>query len=387
MINKFKTFLKQWSQWRLFKASHVDFRKIVFYSESRADFGHLELILMELINTHKKKVSYLASDKDDPAFQIKNDNLKVYYIGSGSVLNIAFRTIECTAFVMTLLDLDRFYLKRSVHNVHYVYTFHSLSSTHFAFRELAHHAYDTILCSGPHHIKEIRAIENSYSLKPKKLVEAGYARIDKLIEDSNAYTQAPDKNKKISNILILPSWGKSSIMETCIKELLTVLGKEKEFNIVLRPHPMTAKHLPELLNEVKNLAGEYSNIHLEFDTNSSQSMSEADIVISEWSGAAVEFAFVFNKPVLYINTPPKINNPNYNKINLEPFEAFIREEVGMIINIENLDSIKSYISEISASGKFSPEHLRRCRDQWVYNAGNSFKVSADKIIEIINEKA
>ena len=63
-------------------------------------------------------------------------------------------------FIMTMPDLGTFYLKRSVHPVHYVYLFHNMVSSHMTFKPGAFDHFDTIFCVGPHHIDEIRKTEN-----------------------------------------------------------------------------------------------------------------------------------------------------------------------------------------------------------------------------------
>ena len=41
---------------------------------------------------------------------------------------------------------------------------------------------------------------------------------------------------------------------------------------------------------------------------------EADLMITDWSGIAYEYAYTTCKPVLFIDTPMKIMNPEYKKI-------------------------------------------------------------------------
>ena len=43
-------------------------------------------------------------------------------------------------------------------------------------------------------------------------------------------------------------------------------------------------------------------------------------MISDWSGVAIEYAFAFEKPVLFIDTPQKINNPDCYQIDIVPLE-------------------------------------------------------------------
>ena len=52
-----------------------------------------------------------------------------------------------------------------------------------ALREGALDAFDTIFCTGPHVVREVRATEEVYGLPAKKLVEFGYPLADKLIAE------------------------------------------------------------------------------------------------------------------------------------------------------------------------------------------------------------
>ena len=45
-----------------------------------------------------------------------------------------------------------------------------------------------------------------------------------------------------------------------------------------------------------------------------KSFDKADLMISDWSGVAFEFAFGLEKPVIFIDLPKKINNSDFNYI-------------------------------------------------------------------------
>src|SRR5438093_13437904 len=84
-------------------------------------------------------------------------------VGSGSARPRSLSTTATSAFAEGveaagwLTDLDAYHLMRSAaYPVHYVYVFHSMVSSHMVFRPKAYDAYDTILCVGPHHTREIR---------------------------------------------------------------------------------------------------------------------------------------------------------------------------------------------------------------------------------------
>ena len=54
-------------------------------------------------------------------------------------------------------------------------------SIHSYLRKGAIDSYDTIFCVGKHHVNEILETEKIYNLKPKKLVEYGFGRLDTLL--------------------------------------------------------------------------------------------------------------------------------------------------------------------------------------------------------------
>ena len=72
--------------------------------------------------------------------------------------------------VMTMPDLETFYVKRSkIYPVHFVYIFHSLSSTHYIYRKTAFDNFDTIFCTGNYQIIEIQEREKKFNLEKKKI--------------------------------------------------------------------------------------------------------------------------------------------------------------------------------------------------------------------------
>src|SRR5690606_13279690 len=95
-----------------------------------------------------------------------------------------FATLDVDVLLLTMPDLQTFHIKRSPHPVHYCYVHHSIVSTHMVYRPEAFDHFDSILCVGPHHIEEIRTREALFSLNAKTLVESGYGRLDKILDQS-----------------------------------------------------------------------------------------------------------------------------------------------------------------------------------------------------------
>ncbi|MBL4620944.1 MAG: CDP-glycerol glycerophosphotransferase family protein [Immundisolibacteraceae bacterium] len=236
---------------------------------------------------------------------------------------------------MTMPDLHQFQVKRSRHKVHYIYVQHALMSLHMAYRHGAFDHYDTIFCAGPHHVAEIRALENKYGLAAKNLVEHGYSRLDTLIASAKTAHQADTSTNGNSNhVLLAPTWGEQALIESGLA--LTIIDQclERGYRITLRPHPQTIKLNPKSIHPILKKHHENPNFVCEDSLISQTSLHQSQIMISDWSGAALEYALGLNKPVLFVDTPKKVNNRHYLDIKLEPFESAIRNQIGQVLSVE-----------------------------------------------------
>ena len=84
----------------------------------------------------------------------------------------------------------------------------------------------------------------------------------------------------------------------------------------------------------------------------------------------------------------KLNNKEYEKIGLEPFEISIRDKIGEIVSIQNIESIPERIEFLYGHVTEFKSKIEKIRNNdTVFNIGKSGQVAADEIIRIINEKA
>ena len=74
-----------------------------------------------------------------------------------------------------------------------------------------------------------------------------------------------------------------------------------------------------------------TNLKIDLDNSSKNIFSWADIIVSDWSSVAFEFSFSTFKPVLFVDVPRKINNPNYKQLDIEPVEVSSREILGSVL--------------------------------------------------------
>ena len=335
---------------RLLKGSEA----ITFYAESKEYYPDFEGLVEELDNP-----CYITSGPNDPVLS----QPRTFYLNS--LLPFYMALANCKVLVMTMPDLNQFHIRRSIHPVHYVYVFHSLVSTHMTYRFGAFDHYDSIFCVGPHQIREIRKREELYGLKPKKLIEVGYYRLEKLCEAYKKY----NKESNGVNVLVAPTWGPTNLVEICSRELLEVLAKEG-YKVTLRLHPETVK---------RNKFADYDGVTLETSVVGMNSLIEADILITEWSGIGLKYAFGTERPVIFIDTPPKVRNPKYKELGIEPVEALLRNKIGVIVPLNELSRIPGIVKDFMADREMYRETIAGLRKEYVFNFGTSSKVGADYI--------
>ena len=135
--------------------------------------------------------------------------------------------MDADVVVTTLGDLDNFYIKRSYvrDDIEYVYMFHHTTSMDMTSTVGEYDNYDTLLCTGPHQIEEMRQIEEIRGIKRKNLVGAGYDLIDREIADyDNRISKIGGQGEK-PTILLAPSWQEDNLLDCCVDDLIqSVLG-------------------------------------------------------------------------------------------------------------------------------------------------------------------
>ena len=273
-------------------------------------------------------------------------------------------------------ELNVSYIKKSKFFCHYIYIPHNILSIHMIFRKQAFNHYDSFFCVGPHHLKELEENEKIYNLEKINKIKFGYHKIELLLE------KRKNKIKNHKTLIIAPSWGKNSILEKIGNKLLSILV-ETEFKIIIRPHPDTLKFYKKGYSKLKTKYQKYENFLFEENTSNMNSYLQADLMISDWSGSAFEFAFGLEKPVIFINLPKKINNTEFYLYKSEPIEISLRDKIGEIIDIERLNEIPALINKVYENKKNYKEKIIKCRKSILYNDSSSSKIGAEYIIELL----
>ena len=361
-------------------------KHLVFYSESSGFYKYFEKIIDYILANSKLTVHYVTSDPNDQIFGIAETQPRIvpYYIGPKKLITL-FMKLEADVAVMTMSDLGNYQYKRSYYgkNTKYVYVFHYPLSTHMVLHTGALRHYDAILCVGEFQFEEIRQTEKLFGDPEQELIACGYGQLEKLYD---AYRAAPRTERTRPKILIAPSWQADNILDSCIDPLLSeLLGKG--FDVTVRPHPEYVKRYGDRMDALMKRYAGYAGGDLFFETDFSgnESIFGSDTVITDWSGTAYEFALVTERPCVFIDTPPKINNPDYEKITVAPLELTLRDQVGVRVKPEELSGLAETIRGLCGDESYR-ERIAEIRDKTIANFGRSGEVGGRYILDEIRRQ-
>lgn len=369
---------------RFFKIVNKHF---VIYSERSGFYKYYEALISELKKRAKNMtIHYVTSDPDDAIFRLAETDptIKPYYIGQKKLITLMMR-MDADIVAMTTPDLDNYYIKRSLvrKDVEYIYVPHDMMSVHMGFRKAALDHFDTIFCTGEHVAREVRKTEEVYSLPEKTLVKFGYPLEEKLEKAYEDMDKTPHAKREI---LIGPSWQEDNLLDSCVDTLIEQLMCE-ENHITVRPHPEYVKRYPE---KIKLLTEKYAGVpdekltfELDFTTN--KSTYSSDLLITDWSAIAYEFCFSTKKPVLFVNTKMKMENPEWEKLGLTPAEIYLRDKVGVSLEKSELDRTKTVADELMSSGEKYKEKITALLHEHLYSYGTNGAEGAKYILRRLAE--
>jgi hypothetical protein len=406
--------MSMWQDWQSLRRFHKlppRDRSIVFYSETHQDWHHLQPLIDFLVERLSRPVCHVTSERAAPLPQTP-DGDHTFRIRAGALCTWFFQTIKADVMVLTMLDLNNFHLKRSVHPVHYAYVFHSMGSTHMVDHASSYDHYDSLLCVGPHHVAEIRRREELHQLTPKHLFAHGYPRLERLValagdgeaapaaavrpptprtteidrRASAGGAPAPRRPAARTTVLLAPTWGEQSILHVCGEPLIAAL-LGAGIGVILRPHYQTTRLAPQVVERlVARFAADPGFRYVE-RMEESASLLESDVLICDWSAMAIEYALGLGKPVLFVDVPPRVRNPSWAELGLEPMEMRVRRELGAVLALDRVADAPRHVAELMRGAADLRKRNVARREEWVFNFGRSVEAGAREIARIADERA
>jgi len=329
--------------------------------------------IVEEFENRKIDLLYLTSSEKDPVFGRNYAYVHPEYIGSGNKAFTVLNFLEADICLMTTPGLEVYQLKRSKFCLHYSHILHDVGDV-TCYRLFGIDYFDSLLLSGEYQKKDIQILEESRSLPKKELIVVGSTYLDdyeiKIKELSN-------EENHVFTVLVSPSWGPGSLLNSLGEKLLESLSNT-EWRIIIRPHPQSKKSDAELL---AGLEKKYASFVWDYKNENIDSLSKADIMISDFSGIVFDYAFLFNKPVIYHNAAFKKDMYDAGDFDYEPWKLKAVRHFGIELFEKDLPQIKDIIRKAVSDTSLSEKRIKAKETAW-QNIGQSGKAVVDALVNI-----
>ncbi|MBR3115792.1 membrane protein insertase YidC [Candidatus Saccharibacteria bacterium] len=359
-------------------------KKLVFYSESNGFYKYYKGMIEYILKNTNLTIHYITSDYNDQIFELAKTekHIKPYYIEEKKLITLMMK-MDADVVAMTMPDINNYHIKRSYirKDIEYVYIPHGIDSPNLTMRKGSMDNYDSVFVTGKYQREECEKTNKVYNLKDRKIINLGYPLLDEMITD---YKKSSKKTTKKKTIMIAPSWQKDNIIDLCLDQILDSL-KGENYQVIVRPHPQHVRHMKEMFDKMQEKY-QGTNITIQTDFSSTDSVFNADLLITDWSSIGYEYAFTTEKPVISIDTPMKVMNPEYKKIKVEPFNIWARSEIGEVVKVGDVKNINKTVQKILKDPKKYQKKIATLKKDSMYNLGNSAKVGAEYIIQCVQDK-
>jgi len=366
-----------------FRTSYGD---VLVYAEGSGYWKYFSGVVSRLLDAGVT-IRYVTSDVKDPVFARASDTFHPYYISPRALIPFMMQ-LDVDTVLMTLPDLEKFHIKRSLvrKDIEYIYLDHGMTSLHLTLREGALDHFDTIFCNGPNHIEEMRQTERAYGLPAKTLVPTGYPLLDDMIGALTARGERVRNDPPVA--LVAPSWQPENLLELCLPDVLNPLFAQG-FHVILRPHPEFVKQFGPAIDAVRREWAAQCDagvLEIQTDFSSSSTVYNADVVVTDWSTIAQEFSYCTKKPSIFINTPMKVMNPNWQAIDAVPTDITLRDQIGVSVHVDALDGLGAVAQEMVDHPHDWTERITAVMEENLFNLGHAAQACADYVLSSREER-
>lgn len=332
-------FIKNFKNTKNFFSIKTNKKLIVFYSEGVNYRKYLSPVLNKFANDQNFKTVYVSSDINDNEFI--SSNIEIFIIGGGLFRLIFFTLLKCEFLITSLSNLNN-NIKVSKNCKKIAYIPHSLCSTHKVYEKNAFQHYDIFFATGNYQKEELKKAEKINNYNSKKIFDVGYVFFENF-NKKEFISVKPEKNF----VVFAPSWQRDN------KNLLKDFGKEliqtliqKNFSVILRTHPEALKRSKNSINSIIKEFSREKKFFLNTDLRDFSAFKKSEILITDNGGVSIEYVYLFEKPVLYINYSDKIQNKDFREIDENTIEDYFKKNFCFEEQPDNLVNIEKKIQEI-----------------------------------------
>jgi len=283
---------------------------------------------------------------------------------------------KASIFVTSSTGIDPNCFPSHAHEI--IHIPHSLVSMNLVYHPGAFDAFTRFFVCGQYQEDEIRELDLLAGREERYFHLMGYGKSDLMP------TYCADWSIEKGLVMIAPSWGKDGFIETIAESTISALLKAG-YRVCLRPHPRYMKKSVHLLENLTDVFSCNDNFVFENPMFISEMMDKAEILISDYSGAAFEYVFSKRRPAIFIDLPLKNNNPHFDNSTNVPVEIAWRHKVGLIVppSPTHIVEAVSTLKKQKVEGDFAIDEIRQ-ELRWDGRCGERI---ADWLKSIVNTKA
>lgn len=351
---------------------------IVIFSDHKRYFTTFKPICDELDKKGIRTV-YMTMSPDDPALETHYENITAEFIGSGNDAFARMNLLNARIVISTTPSIDVFQWKRSKDVDWYVHVLHSAGDVTM-YRLFGIDYYDAILTSGKFQEDEVRALEKMRNLPAKELYRAGIPYMDEMLKRAKTYER---KQGDVPTVLLAPTWGEYGLLNRYGEELIRSLV-DTGYNIVIRPHPQSFTADKDIIDGLMGKFPESDKLHWNRDNDNFEALADSDIMISDFSAVNFDYAFVFDKPLIYSNTGFTKNLYDAWRFEEDPWNVATPRRIGIELTKENIPNLKQIIDDSIGNTSLDEARNEAKNETWC-NIGSSAKVIADYLADKYEE--
>ena len=347
---------------------------IVIYNEGKQYCKLFNPILMEA-EKQSLPVLYLTSFEQDTALTTDWKFIKAEYIGEGNKAISRLNFLSADIVLMTTPGLNVYQLKRSKTVKHYSHIVHMPTDT-TTYRLFGLDYFDSVLLTGDYQKRDIIYLEQLRGLKEKELVSVGCTYLDESLKKIKEY----DRDENTFTVLVSPSWGASGLLSKFGEKLLDPLT-DTGWKIIIRPHPQSKKSEAELLEQLTQRYKNNENVVWDYESDNMISMSKSNIMISDFSGIIFDYTFLFDNPLLYVDTNFDTRPYDMDDVPQKAWQFETIEKFGIKLEEKDFSNIKEIIQNASDSEQLKSAREKAKQEAW-FNIGHS----AEHIVDFLKSK-
>ena len=331
--------------------------------------------ICEEFEKRKIPMEYWTASPDDPSLSAPWQYVRCRFIGEGNKAFAKLNLANACICLSTTPGLDVYQWRRSKNVNWYAHIFHTISEG-LGYRMFGMDFYDAVLLTSPVCEKNIRTLEKLRNGKEKELPVVGCTYMDTLLQKNE---EAGPWHNEETTILLAPSWGKNAILSRFGAKAIRAL-MDTGYRLVIRPHPQSSVSEPELLKKLQAEFPDSETLSWNFDIDNFDVLRKADLLVSDYSGVVFDFAFIFNRPVIYTDTIPDKSCHDSAWIE-EPMWRFdVLPRLGRALREEDLDDFKPVIDQLLENPSVR-EDILAVRDEGWSCIGESAARIADYMIK------